>query len=695
MKFLYISLGLVFAASPALAQTAEVKAAAAQPSQVFDLGEVQVTAQNRHGEMLGGSTVSVGELQTFGKDSLNRALDLIPGTSESNTGGSRNERLVYIRGFDRFQTTLSIDGIRVYLPADNRLDFGRFVTADLSEIQVSKGYVSVLDGPGGLGGAINLVTRKPVGPLEAELRVGANLDGDGSFNGHNLSGVVGGRRGNWYFQVSGAQVDRMHWRLPSGFTPTAMENGGNRDNTAAKDWRVNLKAGWTPREGDEYSINYTRQEGSKGAPYHINDALASQRFWDWPYWDISSLYFLSNTKIGATGYFKTKAYYNTFENGLFAFDNAAQTLQTLPRAFRSYYDDYAYGGALEAGIDPAPFDTLKAAFTYRRDHHDETQDLYAVVAGTVRSFREPPQKTVEDTMSVAVENALRLGEHFDLVAGASYDWRDLKAAEEFVLATTGNFSSGSFFSYPLADGHAWNWQAAATWRFSAGTKLYASVSDRTRFPSIFERFSSRFGGAVSNPGLKPERALNVELGGGVEMAPGIRFEAAVFRSAIEDVILSVPFVFNGTAVTQSRNAGKGTYYGIELSGTAEISPTLTLGANYTALHRQINDPNNRNLRPTGTPGDKAFLYAQWRPAAAFTVTPSVEFASDRWTTNTAGTVYYRTGAYMLVGLAAAWTVTPHVELSGGVRNLLDAQYSLWDGFPEEGRSAYLTLRLKL
>ena len=40
---------------------------------------------------------------------------------------------------------------------------------DLAEVQVSKGYVSVLNGPGGLGGAVNLVTRKPSRDFEAEV----------------------------------------------------------------------------------------------------------------------------------------------------------------------------------------------------------------------------------------------------------------------------------------------------------------------------------------------------------------------------------------------------------------------------------------------------------------------------------------------------------------------------------------------
>lgn len=154
---------LLVSAAPAAAW------AQAQSADVYTLGELQVTARDREGSMIGGAVVGGEDLRRFDKGSLDRALDLAPGTTGGNSGGSRNERLVFVRGFDRFQTTLSVDGVRIFLPADNRIDFARFLTADLSEIQVSKGYVSVLDGPGSLGGAINLVTRKPTEVLEGEV----------------------------------------------------------------------------------------------------------------------------------------------------------------------------------------------------------------------------------------------------------------------------------------------------------------------------------------------------------------------------------------------------------------------------------------------------------------------------------------------------------------------------------------------
>ncbi|MGB8600896.1 MAG: Plug domain-containing protein, partial [Rhizomicrobium sp.] len=123
---------------------------------VFGLGRIeQVTVTGtRDSAAIGETTVGKDQLYQYGATTLDKALELVPGVSTSTTGGTRNEKLFYIRGFDRFQSPLYVDGIRVYLPADNRLDISFFNTGDLAEIQVEKGYVSVLSGPGAIGGAI-------------------------------------------------------------------------------------------------------------------------------------------------------------------------------------------------------------------------------------------------------------------------------------------------------------------------------------------------------------------------------------------------------------------------------------------------------------------------------------------------------------------------------------------------------------
>ncbi len=70
--------------------------------------------------------------------------------------------------------------------------------------------------------------------------------------------------------------------------------------------------------------------------------------------------------------------------------------------------------------------------------------------------------------------------------------------------------------------------------------MHASVSDRARFPVIFELYSTRFGAATPNPNLGTERATNVEVGwrGGWH-AEAAHLEAEVFYSDVRDLIQTV------------------------------------------------------------------------------------------------------------------------------------------------------------
>lgn len=414
---------------------------------------------------------------------------------------------------------------------------------------------------------------------------------------------------------------------------------------------------------------------------------ASTRFWSWPYWNLDSLSFLSHTKIGERAYVRTRVYRNSFENGLFSYDNAAQTTQTLGRAFRSYYDDTAFGGDVELGVGLTETNSLKAVAYYRHDEHVEWQRSFAP------PLTEPRQTTTEATGSFAFEDVQGLGPDIDLVVGAAYEWRHLIRAEDY--------NSNAFVYYPLTDDDAINGQAALKWRVSDTASLHASVSSRTRFPTLFERFSSRFGTAIPNPNIKAEQAASYEIGGETDLAGGqLNLRGAIFYSEVQDALIQIPVALGppfGT-VSQTKNAGSGEYYGGELLATAELSDRLTVGGNYTYQHRKLTDPTNAAFRPTGVPDHKLFAYADWRMTDTVTITPSVEAASARWTVTSSSLIsparYYRTGDYVLANLVVAWAVTPRFDLVAGGANLTDEDYRLVDGFPEEGRRFYLNLRAR-
>ncbi|MDR2093868.1 MAG: TonB-dependent receptor [Azoarcus sp.] len=636
---------------------------------VFRLGEITVTATaENETSPLAPDTLDSEQLQDFSREGLVESLNLIPGVSTTPGAGSRNEAIISVRGFNRWQVPLLLDGIRLYLPADNRIDFDRFLTPDLAEIQVSKGYVSVLNGPDGMGGAINLVTRKPVKPFEAELRASAAFSNDGHYNGNTVYANLGARREAFYVQGSIEQRDVRGWYLSDDFKSTVAEDGGKRDHTGKKDWRANLKAGFTPNATDEYSLNFVKQRGEKHGIGSVDGASAIS-IWDWPVWDVWSLYWLSHTQLGTKSYIKTRAYYNKFENDLVAYTNVSLSAKN----WTSYYDDEAYGASVELGTDGISGHTLKGALHWRRDNHTEWQNMHSL------DSVEPRQNTDEDVFSAALEETWHVTPQFDLVFGLSRDARLTDKAEEY--------ANNVKFGQPTADKWATNYQAAAIWRYRDTGSAHFSVSDRTRFPTMFERFSSRFGGAISNPRLEPERARNIELGIKDRIAPRVAGSVAIFHNKIDDAIESVRISYAGDVYSQSQNVGEVIYRGIEFGITAMPTDTLEIGANYTFLETEYEADEAGDW-----PRHKGFIYAKWQPTPKLTLIPALELSDNRRISNSTASGYVRTGAYELLSLKVAYRLLPEWELSLTGRNLLDKNYQFSDGYPQEGRSFMVSTR---
>jgi len=315
---------------------------------------------------------------------------------------------------------------------------------------------------------------------------------------------------------------------------------------------------------------------------------------------------------------------------------------------------------------------------------------------------------------------LHVTERVDFVVGASYDWRNLVKAEEFTGA-----NPGTPVNFPLADGNATNVQAAIIYSYSDTGHVHLDVSSRVRFPTLMDRFSTRFGQSISNPNLKPERGTNYEVGQGDTFFGGrLRVDYAVFYSDFTDKLESVPINFCDTTSpttpknctspngqpgvnvvpppSQTQNVGDARYYGYELSFDGQIVDTVQVGARYTYINRNLDaqDPNNPPLpgngtfHLTGVPYSQLFAYLTWDVTPRFSITPNVQLASDRWTQLQSGTLYFKTGAFTLINLEAEFDITERIGFQVGARNLFDQDYQLMAGFPSEGRSVFINLRLQ-
>lgn len=631
----------------------------------FSLGEVTVTATHPQVGEIGAdqasSVVTQKDMQQFNRSNVGDALNLLSGVTLTNSG-MRNEKMIYVRGFDARQVPLFIDGIPVYVPYDGYVDMNRFTTADLSAIQVSKGFSSVSYGPNTLGGAVNLISRKPKDKFEGDAMVGF-----ASGNERQAQANVGTNQGLWYLQAGASYLKSDSYPLSSSFTPTATEDGGARNNSYRKDDKISLKVGLTPNAGDEYALSYYKQNGEKGQP--PSTIPASAKYWKWPFWDKESLYFLSNTALGDKEKLKVRLYLDKYGNGLDIYANASYPTITNPAANQSSYDDKTRGGSVELSTTRLAGQEIKLVANYKVDKHIARDG----VAKITESF--------QDTLtSYAVEDNIAISDSILLSLGITR--HTLRPQEVYKL--------GSSFTLPGAKS-ATNGQAGVYYDIAADTRLYATLAQKSRLPTLKDRYSDRFGSYIENTALRPESSLNYEIGYQGTPLADTKLEAAVFYSNITDKIQEVrpnPAANCGTAnKCQMQNIGEVHSSGIELGMRGAVSSSLELGGNYTLTN--LTNVSAPATKLTSIPRHKATTHALYKASDAVDLISFAEYNSSRWASNTV-----ELSGFTTLNLKAVYRITADISTEAGVNNLTDRNYSLADGYPNPGRNYFANATMK-
>lgn len=650
-----------------LAQEDNLETDAAVGAQdVFSLGEIEVAGQSDRVANTTVERVYADQMRKFNRDTLATAAELVPGVTIEKFG-ARNETLVRIRGFDIKHVPIFLDGIPIYVPYDGYPDLNRFTTFDLSQIVVSKGFASTLYGPNTMGGAINMVSKRPSKEFEAT--------GGGGVSQNDLHSYLnlGGKQDLWYFQGSGSIIDSDEFRLSDDFSSVPSENGGARENSYYQDWRVSFKLGLTPNDTDEYALTYIKQHGEKGTPPYTGSAPGTQvRYWQWPYWDKESVYLNSHTQILDKHYVKTRAFYDEFKNSLKSYDDATYSTMTRPYTFDSRYDDHTFGGSLEFGTEIIPNNTLKLAAHFKQDNHSEIGDK-----------GDPRQHFKENIYSVGVEDIWDVTERFYVIAGASYDWVSTKEAEDLD-------SSNQIVDFDKGDASAFNPQIGFFYKVVEDGVVHATVARKSRLPTIKDKYSYRLGTALPNADLDPERSINYEIGyEQLLLDKKLSLQAAVFYYDISDFILfkTVPDPSNpGSNLNQNHNVGDVDQYGFEVGASVRDLAGFSAGANYSHLSY---DNKSSSDKLTGVPEHKAFAYLGYELIDGLTVLGDVQYNSSRYS-STDGV--RETDDFTLVGVKLAYSFLKHYTLEAGAANLLDVDYAYDEGFPEPGRNFYGNIR---
>ncbi|MDD1015223.1 TonB-dependent receptor plug domain-containing protein [Pseudomonas rubra] len=510
------------------------QAAVAEQKNTFSLGEIQISAPQDETLATGSSVVELEDMRLHDRETVDKALALAPGVNLAYMGG-RAEQVVYVRGFDRLQVPVYIDGIPTYVPYDGNIDLGRFTTYDLSRIEVAKGFASLLYGPNTLGGAINLITRRPAEVFEGEVGGGLELTDHGNVNAYRSYANLGSNQGSWWMQGGVSYVDYDYTMLPDDFEPTNNQQGkGRRENSDKRDGKFSYKLGFTPNDTDEYVLGYVQQEGRKGQPPYAGDLPATgqrKRWWEWPKWDKTSLFLATNTRFGEHG-LKTRVYHDTFKNSLesFVYNNGIHG--AMQPGFPSKYDDESSGFSVEGDLALSEGNRLGIAYHFKEDVHRS------------RDGSDPQTHFRDQTQSIALEDTLRLNDIFSVVGGVSYNYRKSLEAENFGT-NAASPRVKTLYDEPTGSDDAVNSQlglfinTGPLLDIDHNGQVRLTVARKSRFATIKDRYSTRFGTVIPSPDLKSERATHYELGYSGAINRQWTLDTALFVSNIEDSIQQV------------------------------------------------------------------------------------------------------------------------------------------------------------
>lgn len=676
------------------------------PNRPFDLGTTAVSVTSESSP-LSPVTDSFNntQIRNLNVTTVDSALNYLPGLSLDHSA-SRNEVRVFLRGYDSIgRIPLYLDGIPIQVPYDGVIDLGRFQTRDIAEIQVAKGYSSPLMGANNLGGSINLVTREPEKPFEADAVIGT---GSGEMVQTGLQ--LGAKMDKFYVQGSVDWLQKEFIPLSGDFPLADVINQTNYElnHSDSRDAKYSGRIAYTPKGRNQYVFSVTNQKGTKGQPFYTGENTGARtRWWQWPFWNKYSYYFLSNTELSETTSLKLRLFYDQFKNGLKSFDNDTYTTMTRRYAFYSVYDDHTSGLSAEVTTRAVPYNTLSASFSFKDDVHKNFG-----FNPTSPSPDQPETLDEVQILSIGLQDIITITPKLRATLGFSADHligvqtQSLNDDKDTIvpLQCESNPDNASFTGCTPNE-WTYNPQTSVSYNITERGTLFVTFADRGRFPLMKELYTAGLGARLPSPELKPERSRNWDIGYSYAIASKTLAQVEYFHNTIRDAINDVYVPDPGTEedprcwdsdnegwCEKFANVAKEVHQGFEISVRSTPMQRLTLDASWSYINRTVEfDPDVLRLNPDllilpTLPRNKFILNAivqlPHEILALFTFRHEggLELQDTTYNSGNPGLLPFA-ASHSIMDLGTVAPLVKGFSLQAGLKNLFDSNYYYTPGYP--------------
>ena len=190
------------------------------------------------------------EIVRSGAQSLTEVLQRQPGVEITMNGGPGSTSGAFLRGANRGQTLVLVDGLRVGSSSAGATSLEAIPLDQIERVEILRGPASSLYGADAIGGVIQVFTRRAQGDAFG----GGVSAGYGTYDTRNASATLRGAMGPLAFSVTGGGTRSAGYNAivnPDNFSYNPERDGYSNENVTG-----NAVLGWAA--GQEVSVQYFR-----------------------------------------------------------------------------------------------------------------------------------------------------------------------------------------------------------------------------------------------------------------------------------------------------------------------------------------------------------------------------------------------------------------------------------------------------
>ncbi len=576
--------------------------------------------------------------------------------------GSRGERIFSLRGFDQRQTVVLIDGLPAYIPADGQMDLRMIPAEMIDHITVAPGPASILYGPNGLGGAVNIVTRRPgTDPfVQAALEAGTPKT-------FSERAVVSFKKNSVGALAAGGITTSEGFSLPESFSPTTNET--HNDTRTNSDRRTGFALANTAIElggGRNLKTSLFYIDGQKGAPPSTEESVPKLwRFDPWRAVGASLGLEIHKKRFHAD----VAAYGRFFENTLKAYDDLDYFSQDHVDSYKSTYRDFIAGSRARMGgrLWPLPGgDTrLRLWLQGQYDRHGQQPDKH-----------EDWEINSRGLFTIAPEIEAYPFRKLSITAGVQNDIETpLEQPSDYDGKTTTAFG-------PLLSLRYFPVQVLS---------LSLTGARRSRFPTLHERFAESGSRILPNPDLQPETAWHGQLAVNGNLLQRYSIEVAAWAAQVQDLI---EYKNLGEGNRRMENTDRARLAGVDANVGMKPWDWISLRGGYAYLYARRIEENGDTGDVENKPEHKATGELTLMPIEILSLSNFLEYVGERKYEDPDLLIWDTLPAYYRWDAVLEFTPVPELEIWIKAENILDSLYETQYGFPDPGRTYRAGIRVR-